>query len=115
MVDQFRNPSDPPVEIINPTEEQMARVRMIRGGEHEEITAFDWALIGTKTKLIGIPLEKPWLFRSFVPDQLRALATFMEQKSADPNIPLRYLLAEIGAETRATSRRIEHKVNDTTY
>ncbi len=108
-IDQTPEGRSPPL-VINPTEEQLKRVAMFRGDENEELREFDWTLIGTRTKRIDIPLDQPALLRIFIPDQLRALATFMETTMQRDDLALRSQLMEIGMVVRQTSRRIEHSI-----
>ena len=108
-VDDFGPRHDAPL-VIQPTEaEIMKRVRMIRGGAYEELVEFDWDIIGPRSRRVEVPLDRPTLLRRYVPDQLRALATFMEQTMDRQDLTLRSQPFEIGAQVRITSRRIDRE------
>ncbi len=84
------------------TNDQFARIRQINS-EFDEMTEYDWQIVGGKTRRLDIALDRPTLFRGGIPDQLRALATELENIAAHTDISLRSQLCDWAAAIRKTN------------
>ncbi len=86
--------------------EQFARIRQI-SSEFDDLTEFDWQIIGGKTRRLEIAMDRPSLFRGEIPDALRALATELERTMGYTDLSLRSQLCDVAAAIRKTNWKMK--------
>jgi len=75
----------------------------------DEMTDLDYQILGGRSVRIVIWLDRPTLFRSYIPDQLRAVATEIETASRHSEWPVRAVVGEVRSAFQKTARRIKTK------